>query len=264
VAASAKEIEVLFSVQSTGSSSNSKKGASPSVVANSVKPKPKHQGRERLKHFDEQIRAAQNAIEDLDQRIARFHAIVVESETATRDLQNAINSDGGVSLAAFSKGEAKPDEKIVRLVAQAKSSSEAAVAANIALPHTEALLQNAKAQLVALGEQRHQEINRVITALADVDARRYEKAFQEVCRIHDLLVGYSNTMSSNVGDIHLILEPPRILRFALPSLGSADADPFMRHFPSELTIAESSRNWTAVKNRLDSDPECDLNDLLLR
>jgi hypothetical protein len=241
---------------------NDSRGASLSIVTKPVS-KPK-QGRERLQHFAEQIGSAHNAIEDLEGRVARFEAIIAESKAAERSLQDAINSDGGVALASYSSGQTKPTDEINRLVAHAKSSGEAAGAAKVAKPHTEALLENARSQLVSLNEQKNEELNRVVANLADVDARAYQKAFDEMCVLHDRLVGYANTAQSNIGSIQLIIDPLRAPRFALPSMGNSDADPFLRHNTvNDLTVGASARKWAQIRSRLEADVDAYLDDLLI-
>jgi hypothetical protein len=104
---------MLFRVEKN----NKLRGESPAAA---VESNPR-QGRERLKHFEGEIKKAHEAIEDLENRVARFDAIIVESEAAERSLQNAINADGGVALSEYSAGRTKPDDEISRLVAHAKS-----------------------------------------------------------------------------------------------------------------------------------------------
>jgi hypothetical protein len=240
---------------------NKKPQGTTSPEVSSIKPQPKHQGRERLQFFVAEAAKASQAIEDLQERISRLGAIIVESDNAQRALQEAINADGGVALAAYSAGNAKPDDPISKLVSHAKMSSEAADAAKLALPHTEALLQNAREQLVTLGEQRNAELNRVIAMLADNDARAYEKAFSALCVLHDKLCGFASVSESNIGDVRLIVDPVKVPRFASPSLGNADADPFLRHRESEMTINESRRRWAEIRSRLERDAEADIDDL---
>jgi chromosome segregation ATPase len=229
-------------------------------VAGGSKPK---QGRERLQHFADEIVRAHNAIEDLEQRVARFGSIITESKLAQRALQDAINADGGVALASYSAGQTKPNDEISRLVAHAKSSGEAAVAAKTALPHTESLLENARSQLISLAEQKNAELNRVVATLADTDARKYQDAFDLLGKLHDRLVGYAAVVEGNQGDVRLIQEPLKTVRFVLPSMAnSTDADPFIRHQISELTVGESARKWSAVRDRLHSDANADIADLL--
>jgi hypothetical protein len=237
---------------------NKSQGAHPGASVS----KPK-QGRERLQHFADEIVRAHNAIEDLEQRAARFGAIITESEVAHRALQDAINADGGIALAAYSAGQTKPNDEISRLVAHAKSSGEAAAAAKIAKPHTESLLDNARSQLISLVEQKNAELNRVVATLADVDARKYQEAFALLGKYHDRLVGYAAMAEGNQGDIRLIQEPLVAARFALPSMGNMDADPFLRHQISDLTVGESARTWSEVRDRLQSDAEADISDLMV-
>jgi hypothetical protein len=232
-----------------------------SAVVVSAKPKSNHVGRERLKQFASEISKAHEIIEDLEQRVSRFGGIIVEADAAQRALQDAINADGGLALAAYSSGQAKPDHEIIKLVAHSQTSSEAATAAKVALPNAETALESARSQLISLGEQKNTELNRVLALLADTDARAYAKAFADTCKLHDRLVGYANVAQSNIGDIQLITDTPRAPRFALPSLGNSDADPFLRHHPSELTVNESARRWSAIRSRLEANVDADISDL---
>jgi chromosome segregation ATPase len=218
--------------------------------------------RERLKFFAGEVDKAHEAIEDLEQRIARLNAIIFEADEGQRRLQRAIEADNGVSLAKYSAGEAKPTEDITKLVSHAQTSSEAATAAKVALPTAQAALENARGQLLSLNEQKNAELNRVLANLADEDARAYDRAFSEACRMHDKLVGYANVAQSTIGDIQLIVENPKMPRFALPSLGNQDADPFMRHSVSPLTVAASTRKWSSIRARLEHDVMADISDLI--
>jgi hypothetical protein len=224
--------------------------------------KPDRVNRGRLKHFAAGIEKAHEAIEDLEKRVARLSDIIVEANAAQINLQNAINADGGLSLAKYSSGQAKQDDDITKLVSLAQTSSEAATAAKVALPTAEVALQNARSQLVSLGEQKNAELNRVLANLADADARAYERAFNQTCILHDKLVGYANVAQANIGDVQLVVETPRTPRFALQSLGNSDADPWLRHRTSELTVNASTRRWSLIRSRLEADVDADLDDLI--
>lgn len=222
--------------------------------------KPEPAGRERLKHFDAEIGKAKDAIAEIEQQIERFEDIIVDAAAAQQDLQKAIAADGGKALAEYAAG--RGDEKISRLVLVADNSARAKTAAEIALPATQAALDNAKAQLAALGEQRAAELNRVLALLGDEDARAYRAAFAEMCMRHDKLVGYASVAQASHGDIQLIIEAPKTPRFAMPSLGDATADPFMRHQVSTRTVTEAAQKWTEVRARLEADASADLTDIL--
>jgi hypothetical protein len=228
----------------------------------SLKPTSTHlPGRERLRHFETHITEAHRAIEDLEHRVARFGSIIVESEAAHRKLQDAINADGGKSLAAYSAGQTEPNDEINGLVALAKSSGEAAAAAKIALPRTESLLANARSQLTELINRKAAEVARVLATLADRDAQAYQRAFSTACILHDRLAGFASVAEGNIGDIRLIIDPIKMPRFALPSMGNRDADPFLRHQPSDLTVTASARRWSEIRSRLEANCDADISDL---
>jgi hypothetical protein len=222
-----------------------------------------HTGRERFRFVDGELKRAIEAIADLEARVQRLGSIISEAAVNQNNLQAAIKEDGGVALAEFSAGKADPDSDIAKLVTLAESSQKAAVAAKVALPSTEAMLESARSQAAELRDKRNAELNRVLANLADVDAKAYDRAFTELCRLHDRLCGFSQIAQANIGDVRLILQNPSVPRFALPSLGNGDADPFLRHRENEIIVAESARTWATVRSRLESDVDADLSDILL-
>jgi hypothetical protein len=255
----------MFKRSSVEKSNKSQGGASLGTSTPSSKPK---QGRERLAFFAAGISKAHEAIEDLEQRIARFESIIAEAQLAHKSLQAVVHEDGGRSLSDFSSGKTAPDDKISKLVALAKTSREAALAAADALPHTREALDNARTQLATLCQEKAAELNRVVANLADEDAQKYWQAFLTLGRLHDQLVGYSyvagsNLMAGEAIHVQLTTSPLTVPRFIMPSLGSEDSDPLLRHSQSQSTVEEAARKWSSVRERLDADDDCDLNDLLI-
>jgi chromosome segregation ATPase len=228
----------------------------------SLRPAKPPTGRERLQHFDDNIGLAEKAIADLENRIERLESIVVDAVAAAKDLQAAVEADNGKSLADYSAGKVEADSNIAKLVMASDNSGRAATAAKAALPSGQAQLENARAQLVSLTEQRAAELQHVLAILGDTEARAYQKLFDDLGRAHDRLVGYAQVCESNLGDVRLIIDPVKAPRFGLPSMGNADADPFLRHRESELTIAESARASGNIRDRLAADAQADLSDLL--
>jgi hypothetical protein len=238
------------------------RGGSPSMSASVKLNKPKPAGRERLRHFDSELAKANQAAAEIEERIQRLEKIIKDADSAHQALQIAILVDNGASLASYSSGQATDDSEIGRLVIAADTTARAKAAALAALPSSQADLQNVREQSIKLNEARVAELNRVIAALADVEAREYEKVFREMCRMHDRLVGYSNIQQANLGDVQVISDPLKTVRFALPSLGNSDADPFIRHRPNDHVIAEAQRMWSTVKQRLQADSDADVSDLI--
>jgi hypothetical protein len=66
----------------------------------------------------------------------------------------------------------------------------------------------------------------------------------------------------NLGDIQLIIDPLKTPRFALPSLGNQDADPFLRHRPNDIVVSDAAKTWSTVRDRLEADAAADLGDLI--
>jgi hypothetical protein len=221
-------------------------------------------GRDRLKHFDEQISLAKTAIVEIESKIECLQEIVSGADVHHKALQACIEADNGRSLSDYSAGKVAADSSIARLVLLADNSKRAATAAQSALPSAIAQLEDANRQLLDLGEQRAQELNRVLTTLGDLEADEYRKTFEKLGRLHDQLVGFANVAQSSLGDIQLILDPLRAPRFQFPSMrGHIDSDPFLRHQPSSLTVSESSRKWSEIRERLSADANADVNDLLI-
>ncbi len=231
-------------------------------IVDSLRPKPAPVGRERLRHFDAEVSKAKEAVADLEQRVERLESIIIDADAAHRALQLAISNDGGVALASYSAGTSPVDSEISKLVMAAETSARAATAAKAALPHAQAALENAKAQVIDLGEQRVSELNRVIAMLADGEARAYQKAFDELGRRHDRLCGWASTAEANQGDIRLTQAPLAVPRFASPSLGNMDADPFLRHQVNQLDIGDAARMWKEIRGRLELDAGADISDLI--
>jgi hypothetical protein len=252
------------------SSKQSKKsgGASLSTITSQSNGKPK-QGRERLKYFADGIANANAAVGDLQERIARFENIIADAQIAQKALQAVINNDSGRSLSAFSAGATKPTDQINVLVAAAKTSREASIAATEALPYTRSLLDDARSQLATLSIEKALELNKVVARLADVDAQAYWQAFQNLGRLHDQLVGFAtcagqNLMAGEATHVRLTTEPLSAPRFIMPSLGSEDSDPELRYQSNHFAQEEAARKWSAVRERLNVDDQADINDLLLK
>jgi ABC-type transporter Mla subunit MlaD len=234
----------------------------PTEKVNSVRrAKPEPVGRDRLKHLDAETKKAKDSVSDFEQRVHRLEQII-DAAHAHAALQQAIAADGGVSLEGFATGQAPADSAIAQLVMTAENSARAATAARAALPTAIASLENVNMQVIVLDEERAAELNRVIAMLADEEARGYQRIFDQLGRAHDRLVGYASVAETNLGDIRLIIDPLKAPRFASPSLGNSDADPFIRHQPNPLDIGSAARMWEAVRARLDQDPGADISELL--
>jgi hypothetical protein len=236
---------------------NFRKGAKPK---SDVPPPP---GRERLRHFDAELEKAHGFVAEFETRVARLATIMSDAREADQALQLFIANDGGTeALAAHAAGQTTADDEIAKLIAAAKSTSEAAAAAKAAQPLAQTALENARAQVIALADEKAAELNRVVMQLADSLAHAYLKSFEQTGRLYDQLLGFANGASTYIGEIALIIDPLKAPRFALPSLGNVDADPFIRHRSSELTVNESTETWRAVKARLELDVDADLSDLI--
>ena len=219
------------------------------------------QGRERLKHFDEQLSLARQALSELQQRVERCEGIIADADVNHRALQSAITADGGKDLANYSAGLAEEGSIISKLVLAADNSGRASTAAKASLPSAHAALEDVQQQIVALTDERAVEMHRVLLSLGDVEAQQYQAAFDKLCHIYDRLTGVASIIEANIGDVMLTTDSVKIPRFQFPSSGHPDADIFLRHKPSSLTVSEAARQYTQVRERLENDALADLSDL---
>jgi hypothetical protein len=221
-------------------------------------------GRERLHFFDAELAKAHSAVSDLEQRVATLENIGVEAVAADKALQLFIHGDGGVAaLAAHSEGKTNPDDQISKLLGAAKATAEAATPAKIALPLAIDALEKSRAEVIRLEHERSTEIGRCMIRLVDNKAAQYKRAFEEVCRLHDELAGFATVSSSNAGEILLISEELKVPRFGLPSLACVnDFDPFLRRRGDAYTVDQSAKAWAQVRERLESNVDADLSDLI--
>ena len=121
--------------------------------------------------------------------VGRLERIIREASEADTALQTAVAEDGAVALTAFAQGEAAPDSDITTLLANAENTSRAAVAARAALPRAQANLANSQEQITHLENQRQQAIRDFLVMLATDYGRKYMAAWNELCSVHDILVG---------------------------------------------------------------------------
>jgi hypothetical protein len=206
---------------------------------------------------------ANEAVTDLERRVAALENIGIDASAADSALQLFIAQDGGTdALLAHSAGNTMPDDQISILISAAKTTAEAAAPAKAALHLAQNALERARAEVIRLAEEKQAEIGRFMTLLGDETARRYKRAFQECCAIHDELMGFAQG-TSNLGEIALIVDELRVPRFNLPSLACLnDHDPFLRHRANAYAVDGSAKTWRAVKSRLESDVDADLSDLI--
>jgi hypothetical protein len=225
--------------------------------------KPEPVGRDRLKHLDAETNKAKEAVAEFEQRVRRLEQIVSDADVTNRALQTAIAADGGVALEKYATGNAPGDSEIAGLVLMAEQSTRAATAAKAARPAAQAQLEDVRMQVIALSEGRVAELNRVISMMADEECRAYKRAFENLGRRHDRLVGYASVAEMNQGDIRLTQAPLAIPRFSSPSLGGIDSDTMLRHVVNQLDIGEAARMWGNIRARLEQDAGADVSDLML-
>jgi hypothetical protein len=220
-------------------------------------------GRDRLHFFVAELAKANEAVVDLEKRVATLEDIGIDAIAADRALQHFIAQPGGTeALLAHSAGHSEPDDLIAKLIGQAKTTAEAAGPAKSALPLAIDALEKSKAEVIRLGEEKNAEVGRYMVQLGDDLARKYKAAFAAVCIAHDRLAGFA--AGAGLYEVRMLIDPITAPRFDLPSLtvGQTEFDPLMRHTGSQLTIGESSKTWASVRSRLEADVDADISDLL--
>lgn len=228
-------------------------------------PQSSSSGRERVRHFAAELVKANEAVAELEQRQERLTTIIKDADAAHTSLQKAIADDGGVALADYAAGKSA-DGVIAKLVASEEIAAKAAVAARAALPNVQALLANARSQIVRLEAERENAAIRYLRVRADELALQYTRIFNALCRSHDQLVGISAALSTtgeHGGEIRMSGVQMQVPRFNLPS--SADPNQYlatMTHVPSDHTVEDATASWLQARDRLSKDAEAELDDLI--
>src|SRR5258706_9031180 len=82
-------------------------------------------GRERLRHFEENLARGRACVTAMEARCAQLSKIITDAVAADQALQLFISGDTGVSaLAAHAAGETTPDEEVAKLIALQKCTAE--------------------------------------------------------------------------------------------------------------------------------------------
>ena len=223
--------------------------------------------RDVLRSRSAEVTKAEQAIAQMTANVTRLELIISEAASADTALQNAVAADGAVALTAFAQGEAAPDSDITTLLANAENTSRAAVAARAALPRAQANLANAQEQITHLETQRRQAIRDFLVLLATDYGRKYMAAWNELCSVHDILVGINASLppaSATGPELRMSTLPIIAPRFNLATV--AHASEFLatiEHRANDYAVQEVSGKWLSASERLSADVEADVSDLLM-
>jgi hypothetical protein len=220
--------------------------------------------RSQLKFFTAELKKAEAAVVDLEQRVARLEKVIVDAEVAHSALQSFINADGGLALAEYSAGRADNSD-IAKLISADETTARAAHAAKAALLNAQSALANARAEVVRLNGRREAAVLQYLTQRADERAKSYMLVWNAFCRAHDNLVGISTALSSGDygGEILMTRAPIVAPRFNLPS--SADSHeylPTMTHLADDHAVESAAGDWLEARRRLTENVDADLDDLV--
>lgn len=213
--------------------------------------KPRSASRDTLAKINAEIEAAREAAVSIERRIVHLKSTIEAGEQAGRELQISVGSAAGAAaLAAFSGGR---ENRIARQVADAEHAAWAAAVARRALPVAENDLAAARAEIARLEDAKKAAIKTVLIEHGDLMARRYVAAFEELCAVHDQIVGFAR--GANVSNVILASTALEIPRFDLPKLKCADGfTTYLKHIPKNQDIHAASIAWSRFAARLADDP----------
>jgi hypothetical protein len=112
-----------------------------------------------------------------------------------RSLQDAIAADGGVSLEAYSNGNAS-NQPIAKLVANKETTAKAASAAKDALPGVNDMLAKARAEVARLEGVKFDAVIVFLKTRARDEHDTYIRAFRDLCDAYDRLCGIAVAVSA--------------------------------------------------------------------
>jgi hypothetical protein len=154
------------------------------------------------------------------------------------------------------------ETEIGKLVAAADYKGKKAAAARATMPGVQSQLAAARAEVMRLDHEREKAVLEYLTMRANEAAA---KIFAALCRQHDSLVGISAALSSGDfgGEIAMVTTPLVVPNFNLPALSNgAEYFATLTHLATERTVQDASSAWFAARNRLNANPEAEIDDLI--
>ncbi len=223
--------------------------------------------RDVLRSRSAEVTKTEQAIAEMTANVGRLERIIREASEADTALQTAVAEDGAVALTAFAQGEAAPDSDITTLLANAENTSRAAVAARAALPRAQANLANSQEQITHLENQRQQAIRDFLVMLATDYGRKYMAAWNELCSVHDILVGINASLppaSATESELRMSTLPISAPRFNLAGVAhKSEWLATIEHRAQDHAVQDVTDKWQAARSRLTENVEADVSHLLL-
>jgi len=206
--------------------------------------------REILRDFAKQRDAAGQRVTACETTVARLEAVIETGGLASAAMRASIASDGGAALEALARGE--PDPAMTRLV----GAEMAARTASEALPGAKHALEEARAAAMRAEVEVMKAARNLLLVEAGKRGAEYRAAFANLGRQYDEMVGISYGLppTETLGqEIH-----NTVVGFEVPAFNTGGAySVTMRHGPDERRVSAVQSRWTAAREALIADPDCD-------
>lgn len=220
-------------------------------------------GRARLRHVAAELAKARECVADLEARSRRMQAIISDADAAHEALQQAIAADGGVALERYGNGTAS-NEPIAALIAAKENGARAASAAKVALPSVEEMLTKARSEVDRLTKVNSDEVIHYLKRRAAEDiVASYHKTFRDLTATHDVLCGISTALyATGHGEMRTVTAPIQIPGFnTSPGPGPSERI-VMQHEANGFKVSEATAKWMQAREKLETDPDAQIDDLI--
>jgi len=225
-------------------------------------------GRDRLRHIAGELAKAQQAVADADALLDRLVKVIRDADAAEEALQASVAEDGGVSLAAYSTGEAT-DAPIAKLIATKKITAEAAAVAKAALPGVNSKLEAACVEVKRLEAVRFDATIVYLKTRAQDKHRSYHDAFAVLSNLYDQLCGVAVAVSATghadmmTSGAPLPVQAPGFNLSTGPSHGPSEKVTLTHTTGAgEARVGEAIARWTEARERLLQNPNADVDDII--
>jgi hypothetical protein len=246
----------------SGKRSDAPVGPEPAATGGIVK----LDGRERVRKAAAELGKANECVADLEGRLNRLNTIISDADAAHAALQQAIAADGGVALETYGAGQAS-DQPIAALVGAMENTARAASAAKDALPSVTDMLSRARAEVVRLEGMKFDAMIVYLKTRAREEHNKYNAAFAELSRAYDALCGIAVAVSATghadmmTTGLPVPIKAPGFNMSTGPAHGPSELVT-LTHSVTEARIARSTAMWMQARERLERDPDADLDDLI--
>ena len=134
-------------------------------------------------------------VADADALLDRLIKVIRDADAADEALQASVSEDGGVSLAAYSAGEAT-DAPIAKLILTKETTAKASAVAKAALSGVQSKLEAARVEVTRLEGVRFDATIVYLKTRAYDKHKSYHDAFAVLSRLYDQLSGVAVALSA--------------------------------------------------------------------